>query len=189
MKHIVRQILMLLGTIALLVSMAGCGHKNSDESKAIAEDKNSEKFDTKAGEKDAQFVVDAISEGYAERLLANAALRKTTDQEVKDVANLLKSEQESSMGHLIKYAGAKAISIPTEATDKDQEKARTIVDEKDFDRKWCEELRDRHRKLIDNFENAALSVSDYELKEWANKMLATIRADHDKIMSCHERLK
>jgi len=188
MRQVIRQILLMLGTIALLLSLKSCGGR-SDESKAIAEDKNSEKFDTKSGEKDAQFVVDVVSESYGELLLADAALTRTTDQEIKDVASLLKTESVNTLDHMKKYAASKAISIPTEATDKDQNRAKDISAGKEFDKVWCEEMRDRHRRMIDNLENAAASMNDNELKSWTNKTLNRVRGDHDKLMACHERLK
>jgi putative membrane protein len=189
MKQLIRQILLIIGTVAILMSLSFCGGKQSDESKSIAEDKNAEKFDTKAGEKDAQFVVDGISESYAEMLLAGAAVEKSKDQEVKDVAALLKKEYANSLSDLKKFASAKAISVPTEATDEDRKKVQDISSEKEFDKVWCGEMRERHRKMIDELENAATSLNDSELKAWAGKTLTSVRAHHDKIMACHERLK
>jgi predicted outer membrane protein len=188
MKHFIRQILLILGTLALLASLTSCG-RQSDESKSIAEDKNDEKFDANSGEKDAQFVVDAVSDSYAQLLFAEAAIHRTKDQEIKGVATVLTKEQTNNLADLKKYASSRAISIPTEATDADQKKAKSISDEKEFDKAWCEEMRSRHRKTIDNLENAAASTEDDELKSWANKALKVARADHDKIMACHERLK
>jgi putative membrane protein len=189
MKHVIRQILLILGTIVLLGSLSSCTRKGSDESKAIAEDKNDEKFDSKSDEKDAQFVVNAVSESYAELLLADAAMKKSMDQEVKDVASLLKKEYSRSLKDLTKYASSRAISVPTEATDADQKRANEFVSEKEFDKTWCGEVRDRHKKMIDDLEEVAASTKDDDLKGWASKELTIARADHDKIMACHERLK
>jgi len=189
MKHVIRQILVILGTVALLALLGSCGKRGSDESKTIAEDKNDEKFDSKSGEQDAQFVVDAVSERYAQLLLADVAANKTTDQEVKNVASLLKKEYSHSLEDLKKYASSRAISIPTEATDADQKKARDMATEKEFDKAWCSEVRDRHKKMIDDLENVANSSKDSDLKGWAGKALTVARTDHDKIMACHERFK
>src|SRR4051812_31479316 len=126
MKRVSRQLRMILGMVFFMASVLSCGKGSSDGSKAIAENKNDEKFDSNSGEKEAQFVVDAVSERYAGLLLTDAAVKKSTDQEVKEVASTLKKEYTRGLEELMKYASSRAISIPTEATDTDQKKTNEI---------------------------------------------------------------
>jgi putative membrane protein len=190
MNRSVNYIILIPFSLAFVV-LSSCGQRVAqDESKTIAEDKNNEKFDTKTGEKEAQFVVNEVSSAFAEIRMAELAQQQSTDQEVKDVASMLKSEHSALLKNLQDYAASNAISIPTEATDKAQKRANDLANEKEgFDKKWCAEVRDMHKQTIDDFEEASNYVSNPRLKEWVNKMLPSIRAHHDKIRATHERLK
>jgi putative membrane protein len=190
MRMLTSKYFVIVHFFSLMIVINSCGKRvSSEESKAIAEDKNDEKFDTKTGGKDAQFVVDEVSSAYEEIGIAELAEHHAIDQEVKDVALILKSEHNALLTDLQNYASSKAISIPTEATDKAQKGAVNLSNEDGFDKKWCAEVRDMHKKTIDEFESASGYISDPDLKDWINKMLPSLRAHHDKIMAIHERLK
>jgi putative membrane protein len=133
--------------------------------------------------------VDEVSSAYAEIGLAELAVRVSRDNEVKNVASLIKSEHSTLLKDLQHYASSKAISIPTEATDDAQLKVSELAKAKNFDKKWCAEVRMMHRQTIDEFELASSGVSDTALRKWVNKTLPSLRAHHDKIMACDERLK
>lgn len=175
--------------IPLLVIYA-CSTRNSEvNSKKVAENKNDEKFDTRRDEKDAQFVVDNVSNIYGEISLSELAERHASDAEVKKVAGEVRKECGSLLNQLKKYADKKAISIPTSESEKEKTKIQKLSSDKAFDKEWSNELRDLNKETIDNFENAATSLSDEELKGWVTASLPEIRKYHDKIMACNNRLK
>lgn len=186
-KNTIRLILFVL---ACGLMLAACDKRGmQEESKDVAEDKNDEKFDTKANEKDAQFVVDAVSDSYAEIELSELAETRAVDDEVKKVAADLKSSYTVLLEKLKVYATAKAISIPTAEAETTRNKMEKLAADKKFDKGWSDEVRDISKNTIDRFESASESLTDQELKTLASNSLTEIRKNHDKIMSCNNRLK
>lgn len=175
--------------IPLLIIYA-CSTRSSEvNSKQVAENKNDEKFDTKENEKDAQFVVDNVSNIYGEIRLSELAEQRTSDAEIKKIAKDVRTNYEALLGQLKKYASTKAISVPTGASEKEKNKIQKLESDKAFDKDWSNELRDLNKETIDNFEKGSTSLADEELKGWVTASLPEIRKSHDKIMACNNRLK
>ena len=190
MKHLIKAALAFFLGTSIAFSVSTCHSRNSQpESKAIAEEKNDEKFDSRAGEKEAQFVVDAISKSYAEVRLTEAAEQRAIDSEVRSVAINLNREHNALITGLKEYANKKAISYPFEPSKKDKGKIEKLMDEKHFDKAWCKQVHDINKETIDSFEAASTSLSDASLKTWILGALPEIRRSHDKIMACERRLE
>jgi putative membrane protein len=198
MKYAIKRSVLLVVFPILLLIIYGCepkknndGINNNDDkdSKEIAEDKNDDKFDDKDSEKNAQFVVDAVAANLEEIRLAELAETRATNKEVKEIATMLKTQHTALVNELKSYASKKVISIPTEETDKADNKADDLNDEKNFDKQWCEKMKDMHEKAIKKFEDASTSLSDAELKNLASNALPTLRTHYDRITACDEKLK
>jgi putative membrane protein len=200
MKYAIkRSILLIVFPVLLLVIYACEPKKNSDgvndndndnkDTKEIAEDRNDDKFDEKDAEKNAQFVVDAVAANLDEIRLAELAEKRATSKEVKEIATMLKTQHTSLVNELKSYASKKVISIPTDETEKADDKADDLNDGKDFDKKWCAQMKDMHEKSIKRFEDASTSLSDAELKNLASNALPTLRTHYDRITACHDKLK
>src|SRR5689334_17666233 len=138
-KPIIKSILLIL-IPALTLCIYSCKPKTNSEtydhdsvdSKKVAEDRNDDKFNEKDTEKDAQFVVDAISANYAEIKLAKEAEKYATEKDVKELAAMLVTQHTKLLDELKKYATSKVISVPTEETDKEEKKAEDLKTKKDF---------------------------------------------------------
>ncbi len=190
MKHILKAALAFFLGTSIALSVSTCHSRNSQpESKAVAEEKNDEKFDSRASEKEAQFVVDAIAKSYAEIRLTEAAEQRAIDSEVRSVAINLNQAHNALIAKLKEYADKKAISYPVEASEKDKSKIEKLMDDKHFDKAWCKQAHDINKETIDNFEAASTTLSDPNLKSWIASALPEIRRSHDKIMACQKRLK
>jgi putative membrane protein len=192
MNYSIKKLLLTLTLPAALLVTYSCQPKsNHEDSTEVAEDKNDEKFDDKADEKDAQFVVDAVAANYAEIGLAELAEQKSSNTEVKEIATMLKSDHTELLNKLKTYASMKNISVPTEAPDDAKDHINKLRDEdaSDFDKKWCGDLKDAHDKVIKMFEKEVSNGSDMELKDLASAALPTIKAHDEKLEACHDKLK
>ncbi len=201
MKYLkIRSILLIICPIVLL-SLYSCETKNqssakntdgaNQDSKEVAEDRNDDKFDDKDSEKNAQFVVDAVSNNLAEIKLATQAEERATNKEVKELATMLKTQHTALLNQLQAYAKTKVISVPDNAPEGAEVNAETSSnDYKDnYDLKWCAEMKDMHEKSIKKFEDAANDLSDADLKNLATQALPTLRTHYDRIAACHDKLK
>jgi len=188
MKHLLK-----LASGALLASvliLSSC--QDNQSAKRIAEERNEDKLDTRAAERDAQLVVDVVAMEYAGLELADAAQQKSNNDEVKKIAATLQDDQERLVNQLKSYAMNNNISVPDSATAEAQEDARQMADNnnaREFNEKWCNELLDQKEKTIKKLENAEQEVSDPALKTWISDALPILRKQRDQLMECKSKVK
>ena len=176
----------LLYGLALILVMATCAPKKEDSGE-IAEEQNDKKFEDKDLEKDADFVVNTVESNYAEIKLAQLAKEKATDNKVKDMANMLEKDHTRILNELKAYANKHGISVPLEENH-DAEKDYSNLAEKnggDFDKKWVDELENKHEKSINNFESRLDKTEDPELKDWITATLPGLRT-HLEMLKEHD---
>jgi putative membrane protein len=187
-------------TLISLLAMFSCNEtrresdnddaKTEDSNKA-AEEANDDKFEDNDLENDADFVAQTVAANYAEISFAQLASQKSTDAEVKSIAQTLVNDHTKVLTELKALAQKKAISIPVEAEDKDQRKIERFYDEsgKDFNKKWTKEMIDKHENSINKFEKRIEKTEDAELKAFLEKTLPHLRMHLDKLNACHEKIK
>ncbi len=176
---------------ALLLTACNTEEKKTEESKEVAEEVNDEKFSTKASEKDAQFVVDATSASFDEIRIADVALAKSKNAEVKKIAQQLKDEHSAMITELNSVAGKSAITVPAVASDDASKTATRLMDSdiKDFDKNWLEKVEDMHEASIKKYEDASNNATDVNIKNWATTTLAKIRGHLDMINKTQDLMK
>lgn len=184
---LVRTVVFLLAAIMMLSCQPG---KDGDNSSGIAKEANKEGFDTKEQEKNANFVVDAVANSYAEMHMAQLAQNRSANNDVKEVAMLLEKDHAKMLTQLKGFAGTKGISIPTEENEQSRKKLNNLSGEEgtDFDQKWCKELVNKHEKTIQEFEDMWEKTEDDDLKDLINETLPDLRQHLVKLNSCHEKL-
>lgn len=162
-----------------------------EESKDVAKEHNEEKFKTDSSEDKAAFVVNAVSGNIAEVKLAQLAIEKSTDNEIKEIAKMLEADHSAALSDLQSLASTKAISIPTDEPDKTKELIKDLSDDKpaDFDKAWVKALMDKHEKTIGDYEKALNDLKDEDIKTWINKVLPKVRTHLDKLMAINSRIK
>jgi putative membrane protein len=89
------------------------------------------------------------------------------------------------------YASGKSISVPVEEDYEARRKTERFSDEagKDFDKKWCKEMIDRHEESINKFEKRIDKTEDADLKAWLNKTLPTLKSHRDQLEAIHDKIK
>jgi hypothetical protein len=153
------------------------------ESKEIAEEKNKEKFENAADEKDAQFVLETANALHTLIALADVAVEKNS-KSAAVTAKRVKPELQNLLDEVESYASAHVISIPEEATVNATQDVRRLLDEKpsEFDSKWSKEIRDRNKKLISEMESYGSRTNDMNIKTWLNGALPHARAIQDNLV-------
>jgi putative membrane protein len=186
-------------TLFSLVTMLACNDTRkdndvadtNDDSKEQAEEANDEKFEDNDMENDADFVANTVASNYGEIKFAKLATTNSSNAEVKKIAGMLVMDHTKTLGELKTLAQTKSITVPVEEDDEARRKTERFSDEagKDFDKKWCKEMIDRHEETINKFEKRADKTEDAELKGWINKTLPTLKNHLQQLEACHERIK
>ena len=162
------------------------GNKEED-TKEVAEDQNEAKFDdtNDAKEDDSEYLVDAAETDMKEIEVSKLALTKSSNADVKALAQMMVDEHTKALDELKATATKKNISLPASATEKVQDKYADLNDKSghDFDKAYTDAMVDGHEKAIDMMEKASEKANDEEIRMWAANMLPTLRKhlDHAKM--------
>ena len=177
-------------TVVLISIVSACSRENSGDSNIAAEEKNEQKFDTRAEEKEANFVADAIEEKYAKIKLAELASIKSSNKEVQEVAQQLVNDQSESLAALQNLASKKGITFPVEEGEEARKKVNELSKQQapDFDKKWCDEIVAQHEKEIREFELMRDKSKDPELKEIITNDLKELRTHLDSLNRLEENI-
>ena len=176
--------------VVLFSIVSACSRENDRDDNVAAEEKNEQKFDTRAEEKEANFVAGAIEEKYADIKLAELASTKSSNKEVQEVAQQLVKDQSESLAVLQNLANKKGIVFPAEEGEQTSEKVNELSkqEDPDFDKKWCDEIIGKHKKTIREFELMRDKSTDPELKEIITHDLQGLRAHLDRLDSLEENI-
>ena len=189
-KSIVMKNIFIASATALIFS-ACAGDKEKKESKEVAEETNDKKFESNNAEKDAQFLVDATSGSYNEVKIAEVAIAKSANAEVKKLAEQLKTDHSALITQLNGVAAAKNVTVATSPTEDATEDAKKLTDTKDgnFDKEWLEKVEDLHEKSVKKYEDASNNASDSTIKNWAASTLVKIKSHLDMINRMQDKMK
>jgi len=193
LSHLKRTIFGATLFASLIFALSSCGEtknaESEEDSKEVAEEKNEETFDTRASEKDAQFLVNAAETGMMEVKLAQLALTKSKNADVKELATMMETEHTKANLALNELAGKKNISIPTALTTdgEDAYKKLSDLDGAKFDKEYCEMMVKGHSDVVDRFEKASNDATDMDIKNWASTMLPTLRAHLEYSKTCKDK--
>lgn len=188
-KHVSKWSIALMLAGSLIVACQD--ESKPEESKEVAKEQNEKKFDADSSQEKSAFAVEAASGNLAEIKLAQLAIQKSSNKEIKDIATMLEADHTAALGDLKSIASVKGITLPTDEPDKTKELITDLSDDKpaDFDKNWVKALMDKHEKTISDYEKALNDLKDEDLKAWITKVLPSIRSHHDKLMAINSKLK
>jgi putative membrane protein len=180
MKVLLNLFVQILLVCALLLAIS-CTTKPED-SKEVAEESNEGKFDTKTGEQDAQFVVNAVSDSYAIMELAKLAAEKGNGETAGKAKEILIG-QKKILKDLQVYAAKEVISIPEPGPENLRDIQKDLYSEESkFDEKWCREMLNENEKLLMTFEAYGEKTAG-DLKIVIAESLPTLRSHQDKLQA------
>jgi putative membrane protein len=174
---------------ATVVFACGPKHNNETDSNTTAEKANKDKFNSREGEKDAEFVAKTVACNFGDIQLSKLAEQKSNNPQVKEVAKGIEANHSKLLKDLQNLAGHKAISVPTEPEDSKRKKIEDLTkqsDIKDFNKEWCKEMVSSHENTIKEFEDRWEKTKDPDLKNWIAETLPHLRSHLDKIKSCDQ---
>ena len=191
MKRINYYKLLIIPVIILIALFTSfCVPRESQvDSQEVAEEKNREKFSTKEAKQIAKFVTETVASSLAEIRLADAAIEKSRDEEVRNIALHIKNEHAMLLADLTKYAAEKVITVPlTEAQAVRERIQKLEAETEDFNKKWCSEVQRIHKESLERMEKGNEKLSDAALRDWINATLPRLRKNLDLVSACEKRV-
>ena len=140
--------------------------------------------DDKADKKvtDTHFVDHVYTDGQNEVILGKLAMQRSRNEDVRKFAQRMIDDHTKANNELTLLVSDLRIAVPDRPLP-DQEKLLAKLhgdDLKDFDREYMEHMVKGHEAAVKLFEDASKDLKNERLKEFATKMLPTIK-DHYKM--------
>lgn len=180
--------IMLFATLAL--TLPSCERSDSEtNTEKDADKRNDEKFAREA-ERDADFVVDAYTDGMMEIRMAERVKGMLTTQDAKGVADMIISEHTAMNNDMRALATKKNISLPTELTKGQQDDIDDVAKKTgiDLDQKYLNNAVSMHRDAIDLFEKASKKTYDTDVRSAFSTGLPKLRTHLDMITAARDRV-
>ena len=132
---------------------------------------------TQASNQD-RFWAEAAQGGMAEVALANLALQKSQNEQVKAFAQKVVDDHTMANNELKALAAGKNVTLPMEVTAKQTAMMDKLSGKSgaDFDKEFIKTMVKDHEKMIKLFERQAESGTDADVKAFATKTLPTLRS-------------
>jgi putative membrane protein len=134
-----------------------------------------------AGATPATFVEHAAQDGMTEVQLAKIALKKSSNDQVKQFAQKMEQDHTQANEQLASIAKSKGLTVPTKLDAKHEAMVKNLSAKsgKAFDRAYAEHMAKDHAKAVALFQAAAKS-SDPDIAAFAQKTLPTLE-QHEQL--------
>lgn len=188
------------GLILLIISIivTSCGNPSpgkhtpeTSDPKEQAEEHNDTKFTQAETEKDAQFLVDAYSNGLYEIESAKQAVQYAGDQSVKDLASSMIEAHVNMNTDIEKVAAVKQVSLQKGLTEDQLDDIKKGQDKKgrEYSLAYLNKTISNHKDAITLYEKAAEKSSDPDIRNFSSTSLGSLRKHADMAMNVKDKLK
>ena len=128
---------------------------------------------------DKEFVIKAAQGGLAEVAMGQMASEKAGNAAVKAFGQRMVTDHGKAGQELTALANTKGLAMPSDPGEKHKEAADHVagLSGAAFDRMYMKHMVEDHEMDVKEFEKAAQSAQDADLKAWAAKTLPTLQ-DH-----------
>ena len=129
---------------------------------------------------DKEFVMKAAQGGMTEVMMGDTGKRKATHADVKAFANRMVTDHTKANDELKAFATNKGLALPTELDSAHKggvDHLNGMTAGAAYDKMFMEHMVSDHEKAVADFQNAANTAQDSDLKAWAAKTLPTLQ-DH-----------
>jgi putative membrane protein len=169
---------LMMGLLLALI-FVGCDSTGKHDTKEFAEKENEQNFEAASDQKLADFVTQAIESNNAEIKLAELANTKSTSKKIQDFAQQMVSQHARTLAALQTVARKNNITIPVEESERTKKTLNALAEKEgeDFDKKWCDEMIDRHKKMIRASNKMVDRTSDPELTEIIKRSMLEAEAE------------
>jgi len=130
-----------------------------------------------ASPEEKEFVSDAGMAGLAEVQMANVALQKSENPEVKAFAQRMVTDHTASNQQLSQLATMKGLVLPAELAGEHQSGLQHLqgLSAAEFDRAYMQHMVSDHKKTVQLFQQGSAQAQDAEIKAFATKNLPILQ--------------
>src|SRR5579859_1573237 len=139
---------------------------------------------------DEKFITDAAKGNRAEVELGRVVAAKASDPKVRSFARQMVKDHTEALNQLQKLAQQKNITLSNDIPEdaKDMQSKLSNETGKQLDKDYMDGMVQDHQKDVQEFQTAAQSASDPDVKQWAGKMVPTLQEHLQKAQEIDEKL-
>lgn len=177
----IRSVSVLLLLVPFALAMAACMDSSNSNTRngnaSMAGNANSSTMSNAVSSGDREFMAKAAIGGMEEVELGRMAVQKGVSPDVKKFGERMAEDHAKAGNELKGLAGQKNVSLPMALDAQHQEDVDKLskLSGAAFDREYMSMMVKDHVEDVAEFERAAASSSDSDLKAWAAKTLPTLR--------------
>ena len=130
-----------------------------------------------ASPEEKEFVSNAGMVGLAEVQMANLALQKSENAEIKAFSQRIVTDHTASNGQLSQLATMKGLVLPTELAGEHQSGLEHLqgLSSAEFDRAYMQHMVSDHQKAVQLFQNGSTTAQDAEIRAFITKNLPILQ--------------
>ena len=147
-------------------------------------------FVTEASNQDS-FWNEAAQSGMAEVMLGNLALQKSSNEEVKQMAQKIVDDHTAANNELKDLAATKSATLPTEVNSKQKGTYATLIalSGEEFDKEFIKVMVKDHEKAVGLFQKQVNKGADADVKAFAAKTLPTLQGHLESAKAMKDKMK
>ncbi len=180
----------LLAFLAVSCNEGDMSAKKED-SKDVADNKNEERIDNNAKEKDAAFMTEAAEISLTEIKFGKLAQQKSKNADVKALGKMMEEDHQKALEELKTLAQNKQVTLPAEMSQDMQKKYDDLNAKgmKEFDREYTDMMVSGHEDAVSLFEKTLKDTKDVDMNNWIEKTLPVLRVHLEHSEMCAKNLK
>lgn len=136
-----------------------------------------------------KFIKHSAADGMAEVKIAGLAVKKAENAEVKAFAEMLVTDHTKVNEELKMLATNKNVDLSAVIDPKDAGTFQKLekFSGAEFDKEYLGEVVSSHKKCLGAFEDISKESKDADVKAFADKIIPTLKAHHDKAKELHSK--
>ncbi len=160
------------------IVFTSCKDKAPEDTKEAAQEINDKNIEGNSAEKNAQYAVDAYSDGLLEIELSKWAKEKSSNADVKHIADMMIEAHTKVNAELKQIADQKNIVLAQGLSEDQRDKLNKGAKKEgiDIDEFYSENLVSAHKDAVKLFENASEKEEDADLKSFFAGKLNDLRS-------------
>lgn len=145
---------------------------------------------SKLAAKEGKFLKDAAEGGMAEVRLGEIAKQQASLPQVKELGNQMITDHSRANEELKSIAAKKGVTLPSDVDPKHKSTVERLskLQGAEFDRAYVADMIKDHKQDIAEFEAAAKSAEDPDIKSFAEKTLPTLRTHLEHVQAVQSEI-
>lgn len=191
MKNINNISKIILGSAMLVFTMNSCKKEPTQiETIEVAEEQNEGNLENDSIENDASYLAEIAEIHMHEIEIGKLALQKGVGPDIQKYAQMLITDHTKSLDELKALAVKKTITLPTSATDMEDDNFNKLKEKigTDFDKNFINMMAEGHENTVNKITEISQKVTDPDVQLWTSRQVTIFTTHADEAKKLKEKV-